>query len=179
MHKLKIVLAIMLVALLLAGCRSGSEETRDVSSDVETSAPNTANSSENVKSAAFDFGVPKGYEISNITENSCDIVQDGQVVGGFRLTDLDVRCAEDIHREEIFTYLGTLVTEDETFEYISDNWSGCTRIFYTITDLKTEDSYEEVHHLFAKDDLCYDLWLDGRYVDRDNTDPFLKAANIQ
>lgn len=158
MKKRSLILLVVLVMLMSAGCQATESDT--------AAAP------------TFDFALPEGYAVDHIAGNTCDIVSGEEVVGGFTRTDLDVSCIDTQDFDTIFAYLETYTAQNETFEFFMDHWTSCLNIVFKITNTQTNEAYEQYHHLFEKDGVCYDMWLDGRYVERDSTEIFVDALGI-
>lgn len=80
-----ILLALLLV--LLAGCSGRAAE---------------------VKQADFSFNTPEGYSLSDVTDESCNIVSDegGAIIGGITVTSLKPKLlSNENSTTEIMTYL--------------------------------------------------------------------------
>lgn len=158
MKKRSMILLVLLVMLMSVGCQTVASDTAAV--------------------PTFDFELPEGYTIDHIAGNSCDIVSGDEVVGGFMRTDLDVACIDTQDFDTIFAYLKTYTAPNETFEFFMDHWTSCLNVVVKITNTQTSESYEQYHHLFEKDGACYDMWLDGLYVERDSVEEFVDAVGI-
>lgn len=89
--KKKIMTALVVCCVLLSGCQSeevSSPETQE--NTVASTYENEALNQEKEAHQFFEFTLPEGCEIQIQSEKTCDIIYEGQNVGGFVITDLCV-----------------------------------------------------------------------------------------
>lgn len=160
-----ILLALLLV--LLAGCSGKAAE---------------------VKQADFSFNLPEGYSLSDVTDESCNIVsdEDGAVIGGITVTSLspELLTNED-STTEIMTYLQNEFHKTNNVDFIAF-YSGSGSPFVSINLTKIADDTGEKSHFqhifFEKDGIVYHLWLDMDVVDPEAADEisaFVRGAKAQ
>lgn len=112
-----------------------------------------------------DYTLPEGYSLADITDTSCSLVKDGEVVGGFAITDLDVESLDNWNDETIFppeliAYLEKDLPDTVYDEYMIDSWHPYTTVIYILTDSETNERREYIHFFFERDGQVWDLWTD-------------------
>ena len=160
-----ILLALLLV--LLAGCSGKAAE---------------------VKQADFSFNLPEGYSLSDVTDESCNIVSDegDAIIGGITVTSLKPKLlSNENSTTEIMTYLQNEFHKTNNVEFIAF-YSGSGSPFVSINLTKNADDTGEKSHFqhifFEKDGIVYHLWLDMDVVDPEAADEisaFVRGAKAQ
>lgn len=134
----------------------------------------------NTAEASFDFSLPEGYQIADITDKSCSIVDaNGTAVGGFVLTGLTVGSVRDMDRD-MEVYLRNI---DESYEYIT--WPGGDiqhppqnlSLYITIPGREEKKVYTRI--FFVKDSGVYDMWFDCDLIDVEAISAFYPIAGIE
>jgi len=134
----------------------------------------------NTAEASFDFSLLEGYEIADITDKSCSIVDaNGTAVGGFVLTGLTVGSVRDMERD-MEVYLRNI---DESYEYIT--WPGGDiqhppqnlSLYITIPGREEKKVYTRI--FFVKDSGVYDMWFDCDLIDVEAISAFYPIAGIE
>lgn len=153
MRKFYGMILFLLIAVLMAGCQEKTLGT--------------------AQAPAFDFSLPEGFSIDNETDQTCSIVRDGEIVGGFARTDLDVDCIENGIRDAakqkaVGAYLETYAAASLEYEYMMSYWEGKQPridVAFNTLDLETKERHDFRHYLFEKDEVLFDMWLDSELVD--------------
>lgn len=165
---------LLVFAILLTACRKDNVNTVQVvpEPNIESLAlaedNNTKSEDPDRRSASFDFELPAGFKIENVTDTDCSITYADQCVGGFVLTNIDSEIFDDPDGSVIIPYLESYITPPLVFEYMmgySENNPAVIDISLNIVDLETEVSHEYKHYLFEKNSDCYDMWLDTELVE--------------
>lgn len=140
----KLILAVTIVAALLGGLGAGYWLI---------SAP--------PQKGDFSFELPAGYQVTEVTDTSCSIIDaDGTAVGGIRLTGLRPRDIRSMNTKAD-AYLNEVAYG---CEYLS--WRGGSflhpiqQMTVYVTDPETQEKQEFSRYLFVKDFGVYDLWFD-------------------
>ena len=120
--------------------------------------------------ADFSFEMPEGYNITDLSEKSCEITRekDHQIVGGINKTLLSVK---DLKKGNYAGYIDEVSGSELGAEYFS--WEGGTRrhpieyitqiVSYPDTDLKHE--YQRI--MFEHNKSVYDMWFDTELIDKE------------
>ena len=143
-----ILLALLLV--LLAGCSGRAAE---------------------VKQADFSFNTPEGYSLSDVTDESCNIVS---------VTSLspELLTNED-STTEIMTYLQNEFHKTNNVEFIA-LYGGKENPSVTINLTKIADDTGEKAHFrhifFEKDAVVYHMWFDLDVVDQPTVDEIVACS---
>mgnify|MGYP006956041341 CR=1 FL=1 len=93
------------------------------------------------KQADFSFNTPEGYSLSDVTDESCNIVsdEDGTVIGGITVTSLKPKLlTNEDSTAEIMTYLQNAFHKTNNVEFIAF-YSGSGSPFVSI-NLTKDDS---------------------------------------
>ena len=154
-----ILLALLLV--LLTGCSGNAAEA---------------------KQADFSFNLPEGYSLSDVTDESCNIVsdEDGAVIGGITVTSLkpELLTNED-STTEIMTYLQNEFHKTNNVEFIA-LYGGKEKPSVTINLTKIADDTGEKSHFrhifFEKDAVVYHMWFDLDVVDQAAVDEIVASS---
>jgi len=142
-----------LVTLLIAAVMAGY--------GAYPSSPSEPAAAVNAAESSFDFSLPEGYQIADITDKSCSIIDaNGTTVGGFVLTGLTAGSVRNMDRD-MDVYLSNI---DESYEYFS--WSGGDfqhptqdlSLNITIPGREEKKVYSRI--FFVKDSGVYDMWFD-------------------
>lgn len=144
----KLILAVTIVAALLGGLGAGYWLI---------SAP--------PQKGDFSFELPAGYQVTEVTDTSCSIIDaDGTAVGGIRLTGLRPRDIRSMNTKAD-AYLNEVAYG---CEYLS--WRGGSflhpiqQMTVYVTDPETQEKQEYYRYLFVKDFGVYDLWFDRSLI---------------
>lgn len=135
-----------------------------------------------VKQADFSFNTPEGYSLSDVTDESCNIVsdEDGAVIGGITVTSLspELLTNED-STTEIMTYLQNAFHKTNNVEFIA-LYGGKDNPSVTINLTKIADDTGEKTHFrhifFEKDGIVYHMWFDLDVVDQAVTDEIAASS---
>ena len=135
-----------------------------------------------VKQADFSFNLPEGYSLSDVTDESCNIVsdEDGAVIGGITVTSLspELLTNED-STTEIMTYLQNEFHKTNNVEFIAF-YSGSGSPFVSINLTKIADDTGEKAHFrhifFEKDAVVYHMWFDLDVVDQPTVDEIVACS---
>ena len=148
-----ILLALLLV--LLTGCSGNAAEA---------------------KQADFSFNTPEGYSLSDVTDESCNIVsdEDNAIIGGITVTNLKPKLlSNENSTTEIMTYLQNEFHKTNNVEFIA-LYGGKEKPSVTINLTKIADDTGEKSHFqhifFEKGGIVYHLWLDMDVVDPEAAD---------
>lgn len=154
MHKLTVLITMLMIAAVMAGYGANP------------SSPSEPVAATNTAEASFDFSLPEGYEIADVIDKSCSIVDaNGTAVGGFVLTGLTAGSVRDMDRD-MEDYLCNI---DESYEYIS--WRGgdfqhpTQNMGLDITIPGREEKKVYTRIFFVKDSGVYDMWFDCDLID--------------
>ena len=74
-----------------------------------------------VKQADFSFNLPEGYSLSDVTDESCNMVSDegGAIIGGITVTSLKPKpVSNENSTTEIMTYLQSQFPKTDNDEFI-------------------------------------------------------------
>lgn len=154
---MKKLTALILLALLLAGCAAEGHE------------PATPD---------FAITLPEGYSLSPLSQTECAILRDGETVGGLRLTELgsDLEKVED---DLLYRYIDSLAPAPLMAEFMAMYWDQedlCyIGVTLKITDPEANTVQNHSHYLFLRSGGIYDLWLDDAILDEDAQDPVFRA----
>ena len=183
----KYLFAFLLVfSVLLTGCYRDEvssptmqEHTIAPTSEPENYAEATSQSAE--VHPLFEFTLPEGFEIQNQSQKTCDLVYEGQHVGGFVITDLDAGMLKDPDKEIVKEYLNSYVEPPLVFDCMMSSTGEdptMLEVSLIVVDLEAEESHEYKHYLFEKDSACYDMWLDTELVDSEIRVQLLSVTGI-
>lgn len=160
MRKLGVLVSLLLVLILTAGCQDHAEFQGETV---------TAN---------FEFDIPDAYIISEIGDNSCAVYKGTEVIGGIVLTNLNNGKIADIDKIELRQYLDSFAPSPLTYEYVamycSDNFDYVS-INFVVTDPETQESTYYHHYLFERAGGCYDIWLIDELVAQDEQIELLES----
>lgn len=167
MYRFGKILALFLICVTLCACQS------PVQKPVTETEP--AFSSETLP---FEFTVPDGYTLSAESSKSVSIARSNQVIGGIYLTDLHEVCITDSKCDHLSQYLKQFAPDPLMAEYIIMHDGEDAYVSLKITDPERGISTgEQSHHLFAKDEACFDFWVDTSTVSDEERDSiFLKIG---
>lgn len=149
MRKYNVIITLLFIAMILAGCQRQSFGP--------IQAP-----------PAFEFSLPEGFALADATDESCSIVRDGETVGGFVRTGLDVNCMGGANKKAVDVYLETYAAAPLECEYMMSYWEGKQPridVAFNTLDLETKERHDFRHYLFEKDEVLFDMWLDSELVD--------------
>ena len=134
-----ILLALLLV--LLAGCSGRAAE---------------------VKQADFSFNTPEGYSLSDVTDESCNIVSDegGAIIGGITVTSLKPK----------------LLSNDEFIALYGGKENPSVTINLTKIADDTGEKAHFRHIFFEKDAVVYHMWFDLDVVDQPTVDEIVACS---
>lgn len=115
-----------------------------------------------------DYPLPEGYSLADITDTSCSLVKEGQVVGGFAITDLDLESLEDwrnwdeenILPPKLIQYLERDLPDTIYDEYMIEGWEPYATVIFVLNNSETDERREYVHNFFEKNGQVWDLWVD-------------------
>lgn len=132
----------------------------------------------------FDFAMPQGIRLSLAQpgEKECSIICSGQRIGGFIVTDLGADVVRNHETDAITAYLDRFLEgkDNLVYDYMMGYGEGhpidCA---FILVDLEQMKSREYMHYFFEKNDLCYDLWLDHRYVDGEMEHSILTTTGVE
>ena len=129
-----------------------------------------------VKQADFSFNLPEGYSLSDVTDESCNIVsdEDNAIIGGITVTNLKPKLlSNENSTTEIMTYLQNEFHKTNNVEFIA-LYGGKEKPSVTINLTKIADDTGEKSHFqhifFEKGGIVYHLWLDMDVVDPEAAD---------
>ncbi len=164
------VLITLLIAVVMAGCGANP------------SNPSEPAAAANALDNAFNFSLPEGYEIADISDTACSILRNGEAVGGIVLTGLDPAVIEKTGKETedmaLSKYLDSCAQPPLGAEYIAMQVDGHLEISFQATNFDTGESHRYLRTLFEKDSKCYDLWVDGAIEDYEAIAASLQDACI-
>ena len=140
------------------------------------------------KQADFSFNTPEGYSLSDVTDESCNIVsdEDNAIIGGITVTNLKPKLlSNENSTTEIMTYLQNEFHKTNNVEFIA-LYGGKEKPSVTINLTKIADDTGEKSHFqyifFEKGGIVYHLWLDMDVVDPEAADEisaFVRGAKAQ
>lgn len=176
--KKKLLTALVVFCVLLSGCQRGgvsspAAQENTVVSTYENESYGEAPDQEQEAHQLFEFILPEGGEIKNQSEKTCDIIYEGQNVGGFVITDL---CAEDIKDSDSLAFAQYLNKTHEGCEYFSWLGDDTNPTIYVNQYVKIPESSEDNEFyrvLFERDSRIYDMWFDCDMIDQDNIEVFV------
>ncbi len=168
MPKFTVLITLLMIAAVMAGYGANPSNPSEPAAVVSA-----ANNS-------FDFSLPEGYEIADVTDKSCSIVDaNGTAVGGFVLTGLTARSVRDMDRD-MGVYLRNI---DESYEYFSwkggDFWHPVQDMSLNITIPGREEKKVYSRIFFVKDSGVYDMWFDCDLIDEKAISEFRPIAGIE
>lgn len=134
------------------------------------------------KQADFSFNTPEGYSLSDVTDESCNIVsdEDGAVIGGITVTSLNPELlTNEDSTTEIMTYLQNEFHKTNNVEFIA-LYGGKEKPSVTINLTKIADDTGEKSHFrhifFEKDAVVYHMWFDLDVVDQPAVDEIVVSS---
>ncbi len=127
---------------------------------------------------AFNFPMPKGFEIENEVPSNYKIVRHGgRTVGEITATNLDEQVFSEGGINSLVAYLRTYVPEPLVMEYMIDKPAADVLDITLIkVNQKAGTFHEESHYIFQYNATVYDMWLDSLQVDEDIRNKFLAAV---
>lgn len=135
-----------------------------------------------VKQADFSFNLPEGYFLSDVTDESCNIVSDegGAIIGGITVTSLKPKLlSNENSTTEIMTYLQNEFHKADNVEFIA-LYGGKENPSVTINLTKIADDTGEKTHFrhifFEKDAVVYHMWFDLDVVDQPAVDEIVACS---
>ena len=145
----KLILAVTIVAALLGGLVAGYWLI---------SAP--------PQKGDFSFELPAGYQVTEVTDTSCAIIDaDGTAVGGIRLTGLRPRDIRHLDTRAFNTYINEVAYGCEYFSWLGGSFfHPHQHMGMYVTDPETQEKQEYYRYLFVKDFGVYDLWFDRSLI---------------
>ncbi len=145
----KLILAVTIVAALLGGLLAGYWLI---------SAP--------PEKGDFSFELPAGYQLAEVTDTSCSIVDaDGTAVGGIRLTGLRPRDIRSPSSRAFHVYMDEVAYGCEYFSWLGGSFFHPHKhMGMYVTDPETQEKQEYSRYLFVKDFGVYDLWFDRSLI---------------
>lgn len=122
----------------------------------------------------FAFTLPKGYEISNVTAQSCTIKASNDIsVGGIILTNLDVENLIDSEDSALADYLNDIAWGSEYFSWNGDDQQSLIKYVSQITSTSESEEKKEYTRIFFKHgSSVYDMWFDMSLIDEDSISEF-------
>jgi len=145
----KLILAVTIVAALLGGLGAGYWLI---------SAP--------PQKGDFSFELPAGYQVTEVTDTSCSIIDaDGTAVGGIRLTGLRPRDIRSPSSRAFDVYMDEVAYGCEYFSWLGGSFfHPHQHMGMYVTDPETQEKQEYYRYLFVKDFGVYDLWFDRSLI---------------
>ena len=145
----KLILAVTIVAALLGGLVAGYWLI---------SAP--------PQKGDFSFELPAGYQVTEVTDTSCSIIDaDGTAVGGIRLTGLRPRDIRSPSSRAFDVYMDEVAYACEYFSWLGGSFfHPHQHMGMYVTDPETQEKQEYYRYLFVKDFGVYDLWFDRSLI---------------
>ncbi len=145
----KLILAVTIVAALLGGLGAGYWLI---------SAP--------PQKGDFSFELPAGYQVTEVTDTSCSIIDaDGTAVGGIRLTGLRPRDIRSPSSRAFDVYMDEVAYGCEYFSWLGGSFfHPHQHMGIYVTDPETQEKQEYYRYLFVKDFGVYDLWFDRSLI---------------
>lgn len=128
----------------------------------------------------FTFQIPEGYELSDVTEKSCTILNSqGAAVGGINLTGLRVGELRG-DRQALYQYLNQVADDYSFFSWRGGDWFHPTKFMtLTVTDPETKQTQQFYRLFFVKDSGVYEMWFDLSQIERDAITPFYPIAEAK
>ena len=143
---MKVLCLLLSFLFLLSGCHTAEPmETESVPGNISD----------------YSFSLPEGYLFAANQVNSLDILKDGNVIGGLVLTELDTSCLQDTGDADVHNYVNSYGPMPLICEYIIMQFDEFLSISMAVTDPDTDIRTESLHHLFAHESQCFDLWFDS------------------
>lgn len=134
------------------------------------------------KQADFSFNTPEGYSLSDVTDESCNIVsdEDNAIIGGITVTNLKPKLlSNENSTTEIMTYLQNEFHKTNNVEFIA-LYGGKVNPSVTINLTKIADDTGEKTHFrhifFEKDAVVYHMWFDLDVVDQPAVDEIVASS---
>lgn len=128
----------------------------------------------------FSIPVPEGFQIAEIKEKSCTIVNSESIqVGGINLTPLRVKDLRG-DRDALYQYLNEVAWGCEFF-----SWKGGDRshpvkyMTLYVTDPDTQQKQEYYRLFFVRKSGVYDMWFDLSLIGRDTVSEFFPIAEAK
>lgn len=173
--KKKIMTALVVCCVLLSGCQSEEVSSPEIQENtVASTYENEALNQEKEAHQFFEFTLPEGCEIQIQSEKTCDIIYEGQNVGGFVITDL---CVEDIKGSESIAFAQYLNKTHEGCEYSSwlgdDDTNPAKYVNQYVEIPESSEDKEFYRVLFERDSRIYDMWFDCDMIDQANIEVFV------
>ena len=159
------VAAVILLIGVLTGCGAGTASP-------ETTEPAAV-------AGKFDFPLPQGYVMENVTDRDCSIVDtNGTAVGGITLTDLEEGDLTEEFGNGVILYLESIAEGSEYFAWKGEDEDSPVLYmthYAPVPDSQEKKTYKRV--LFVRDGGVYDLWLDLDRIDEELVDSFYPAVD--
>lgn len=145
----KLILAVTIVAALLGGLGAGYWLI---------SAP--------PQKGDFSFELPAGYQVTEVTDTSCSIIDaHGTAVGGIRLTGLRPRDIRSPSSRAFDVYMDEVAYACEYFSWLGGSFlHPIQQMTVYVTDPETQEKQEYPRYFFVKDFGVYDLWFDSSLI---------------
>lgn len=137
-----------------------------------------------VKKADFSFELVEGYTYSDITDDSCAIV-DGEkntVVGGIEITNIKSRKLDDNSTTDIMRYLQGEFHKTNDVEFLVSRWGDeDTIVIVNLSKINEALAEKEsfYHVFFEKEFAVYHMWFDLSMIDSTMVEQFLSTVAMR
>lgn len=161
MRKFYVMIIVLCLVMMISGCKMTTSDNTDAS-------------------ANFDFTLPEGFVMEDVTDTACSVVRDGETVGGFILTDMKVSDLTDSRSAALLLYLENIAEGTEYFSWEGgDSEHPIQYLSQYFTDSHTQEKREYYRVFFVRDSSVYDMWFDTELIDEDAISEFLPIAGAE
>lgn len=150
------ILFFLMFAILITGCAS-KEEVNDED--------------------MFSFDIPSGFSRSDMSDKECAIINsEGVAVGGFIITDLDVKDIKDKDGIALPQYLNKVHEGCEYFSWmVNDSKKPAQYVSQYVNMENTTEAKEYYRVFFEKNSYVYDMWFDTDMIDENSIAEFVST----
>lgn len=121
--------------------------------------------------------VPSGFEVLEISEKECSIVDsEGGIVGGVVITDLSVEDIKDSDSIAFAQYMNKTYVGCEYSSWLGNDAANPAKYVNQYVEIpESSDEKEFYRVLFERDSGIYDMWFNCDMVDQDTIEVFVST----
>lgn len=159
MKKVRIFLAILAAAAVLAGCGSGAAASTQPSTEAAAQAQEVTTQATEAASPLDDIELDllEGVTRQRGSETADYFYKDGEIVGGIAALDPSAADLEDYCAQAV------AVTQ-AVYDTDYDSMAGSSTICQAEVSLANQEKREFNHYFFTGTDWTYDVWMDAAVV---------------
>lgn len=121
--------------------------------------------------------VPNGFEVLEISNNECSIVDsEGAVVGGFVITGLSMEDIKDSDSIAFAQYLNKTHEGCEYSSWLGDDAAHPAKYVNQYVEVSGVSEKKEFYRvLFERNSYICDMWFDSDMIDKDTIEVFIST----